>query len=111
MVKKKVVKSILGGIVVTALSTPALATLSWDTCAVKRLGVSGSAKKLIKIDSCGFLYNNDKWLTVTNQENASLATLLTALSLGKKVKMQAHYNTANTITDSGSNINIIYLDQ
>lgn len=96
---------------VVSFSTTAIAAPSWDTCAIQRMGVSGASTQSIKITSCGISSNNGKWLSITQQENASLATLLTALSLGKKVKINADYALGTTSGSAFGPINTIYLDQ
>ena len=83
---------------------------AWDTCAIQRLGVNGASDNLLKVKSCGNSSNNDKWLRVTSQKDTSMAVLLTALSLNKKVKLNADFANGTTNGSSYGSIWVIYLD-
>jgi hypothetical protein len=119
MGSKKIVHSILAGAVIATFSSAALATLSFDTCAIVRVGALGTEQSglsqdtiAVKLGSCGKSANSNKWLRVSKQSNPSLAVLLTGLSLKKKVKINAHWDRANTttVTDNAT-LETIYLDQ
>ncbi len=108
---KKLVHSIVAGAIIASTSSVAMATLTWDTCGITRVGALGASTIAVKIESCKN-GNDGKWLNIANQQNPSLAVLLTGLSLGNKVKIEAHYNLANTSSvGAGADIETIYLDQ
>lgn len=111
MSRKKLVHSIVAGAVIASFSSIASASLTWDTCGITRVGALGASTIAVKIEDCKN-GNDDKWLNISNQKNPSLAVLLTGLSLGSKVKMEAHYDLANTESvGAGADIETIYLDQ
>jgi len=100
---KKIILGLLTFACVTAFASSAIA--AWDTCAVERTGVVGTSTSLIKVTDCGTSGNNGKWLSLGNQTDRSLAVVLTAISLGKKVKINANFAGADT---SGSAVGAIY---
>lgn len=111
MKKNRLALSIVTGGLIASFSGAAMATLTWDTCDITRVGALGASTVAVKIENCKN-GNDDKWLNVLNQKNPSLAVLLTGLSLGNKVKMEAHFDLANTSgVATGADINTIYLDQ
>lgn len=87
-----------------------VAAMSWDTCGIERIGVAGDTDNLFKVTSCGTSANNGIWLQLVKQKDTSMATLLTALSLGKKVKINADFAAGSTGGSSYGPVETIYLD-
>jgi hypothetical protein len=110
MINKKLTYSAMACVLGITFSTASLAA-SWDTCAIERVGITGASEKLVKVTSCGSATNNGKWLSITNQPNASLATVLTAVGLVKKVKLNADFAGGSTDGSTTGAITTIYLDQ
>ena len=75
------------------------------------MGVTGASEKLVKVKSCGVSANDGKWLTITQQQNAALATVLTAVGLAKKLKLNADFALGSTSGATTGPITTIYLDQ
>ena len=91
-------------------SSASMAAMTWDTCNIKRIGASGDSDNLLKVVNCKNRANDNKWLQLVKQKDTSMATLLTALSLGKKVKLYADF-AAGTITGSAYGpVETMYLD-
>ena len=89
-------KGIIAGIAIfCSLMFAGSALAAWDTCGIERLGVTGTSDNLIKVTSCDNGGNNGKWLTLVNQKDTSMATLLTAFSLNKRVKFNADFVNAS----------------
>lgn len=105
---KKVFLGLLTFACVTAFASSALA--AWDTCSVERTGVLGSDLALIKVTNCGTSANDGKWLSIGNQADRSLAVVLTAISLGKQIKLDANFAGANTTGSEIGAISTIYLN-
>ena len=104
-------KGIIAGIAIfCSLMFAGSALAAWDTCALDRLGVAGESDNLVKVKSCGNQGNNGKWLIVRSQKDTSMATLLTALSLNKKVKLNADFAGGSGDGSSYGTIWTIYLD-
>jgi hypothetical protein len=111
MINKKLTYSVIACVLGVTFSTASLAAPSWDTCGIDRVGVTGASGKLVKVQSCGAAANNGIWLHIVSQPNASLSTLLTALGLAKKVKINADFALGSTTGLTTGPINTIYLDQ
>ncbi len=104
-------KGIIAGMaIISSLMFAGSALAAWDTCAIERLGVAGTSDNLLKVTSCGSSSNNGKWLIVRSQKETSMATLLTALSLNKKVKLNADFANGSSNGSSYGTIWTIYLD-
>ena len=108
-------KKIMAGIAVLAcvcmFASVSMAGMTWDTCAIQRIGTSGDTDNLFKVTGCGNSANNDKWLQLVKQKDTAMATLLTAFSLGKKVKLYADFGVATTTGSSMGPVENIYMDK
>lgn len=107
---KKMILSAVTLSCVLMFAGSSIAANTWDTCGIQRLGVSGTSANLFKVTSCGTSGNNDKWLSLVNQKDTSMAVLLTAISLGKEVKLNADFATATTTGSAYGAVEVIYLD-
>ena len=110
---KKIKKMMVGvGILAFVLMfvNVSMAAMSWDTCSVKRIGTSGDSDNLLKVGNCDNSANNDKWLQLVKQQDTSMATLLTAISLGKKVKLYADFDAGTTTGSAYGPVETIYMD-
>jgi len=105
-------KGIIAGVAIfCSLMFAGSALALWDTCAIERLGVAGPSDNLVKVKNCEeYSAHDGRWLKVVNQKDTSMATLLTALSLNKKVKLNADFASGNTSGSSYGDIWTIYLD-
>jgi len=108
---KKIVAGVAALACVCMFTSVSMAGMSWDTCAIKRIGTSGDQDNLFKVTSCKNSANNDKWLKLVKQKDTAMATLLTAFSLGKKVKLYADFGAATTSGSSMGPVENIYMDK
>lgn len=108
---KKVALSVLTACCVFMFAGVSVAANSWDTCSLERLGVAGTDDNLLKVTDCKISANDGKWLQLVNQKDRSLAVVLTALSIPKKVKLNADFATATTSGSAYGAIEVIYIDQ
>lgn len=87
-------KFVLGAAVISCVvmfAGVSMAAFTWDTCSIDRIGVSGDSDNVFKVKDCVISANSGNWIMISKQKDTSMATLLTALSLGKQVKMQADF--------------------
>ena len=111
MINKKLTCSVIACVLGVTFSTASLA-LSWDTCGIQRVGVTGATGKLVKVTACEEdSTNSGKWLSITNQPNASLATVLSALGMAKKLKLHADFASGSANGTTTGAIETMYLDQ
>ena len=85
-------KMILGLVAVSCMfmfANTSQAAYAWYVCSVDRIGVTGVDDNVFKVTGCDVAAGSGKWITVSLQKDTSMATLLTARSLGAKVKVQA----------------------
>ena len=108
---KKTMTGIVTLVFVVMFASVSMAGMTWDTCAIKRIGTSGDSDNLFKVTGCKISANNDKWLKLVKQKDTAMATLLTAFSLGKKVKLYADFGAATTSGSSMGPVENIYMDK
>ncbi len=103
-------KGIITGIAIfCSLMFAGSALAAWDVCAIDQIGVHSNSENLIKVSSCDNGGNNGKWLTLVNQKETSMATLLTAFSLNKRVKFNADFVNATTTGSTYGAVWTLYL--
>jgi hypothetical protein len=107
---KKILLGLMALSFVFMLVGSSVAANTWDTCAIDRIGVAGDSDNLFKVKSCGIASNDGKWLQLVKQKDTSMATLLTALSLGKKVKINADFAAGDTVGSSYGPVETLYLN-
>ncbi len=85
----------------------------WDVCGVQRIGAEGADANLLKVTNCELSKggNDGKWLYIKNQKDVSMATLLTAFSMSKKVKLNADFANANTTGSKRGAVEVIYVNE
>lgn len=101
---KKITMALAGvtlGLFIAASSSSAA---TWDTCYVKEIGVAGDTTQLVRVTGCKTPGNDDKYLGISRQQDTTMAVALTAMSLGKPVKISADFAGAN---DSSVAVNIL----
>ena len=108
---KKIMLGVMTLSFVFTLTATSMAAMSWDTCGIKQIGAAGDADNLLKVTECGKSANNDKWLTLVKQKDTAMATMLTAFSLGKKVKLNADFAAGNTTGSAYGPVETIYLSK
>ena len=106
--KKIVLATIALTFVVAVAGTSVAAT--WDkACGIALIGVAGDSDNLFKVENCDQSAHNGMWLTLTKQKDTAMATLLTAFSLGKKVKISADWASATDTGTSYGAVEVLYL--
>ncbi len=110
---KKLILTALTLSFVGVFASSAMAT--WDTCTILQVGVAGTDENFFKVGVCDGSndtaagVNDGKWLTLVQQQDTSMATLLTAFSLGASVKVNADFATASTDGSALGAVETIYL--
>lgn len=108
---KKILMGITVASFVLTFAGASIAAMSWDTCGIKQIGAAGDADNLLKVTACGVAANNDKWLKLVKQKDTAMATMLTAFSLDKKVKLNADFAAGNTSGSAYGPVETIYLSK
>lgn len=106
---KKIVSAAIALTFVVAIAGTSVAN-EWDkACGIAQIGVTGDSDNLLKVENCDKSSHNDMWLSLTKQKDTAMATLLTAFSLGKKVKINADFASASTDGSTYGAVETLYL--
>lgn len=93
---KKTTMALAGVTLGLFMATGSFAASSWDTCSISEIGVAGIETQLVRVTGCATAGNDRKYLGVSHQQDTTMAVALTAMSLGKPVKIYANFAAANT---------------
>ncbi|MBL4903770.1 MAG: hypothetical protein JKY62_14130 [Desulfocapsa sp.] len=105
---KKTTLALAGVTLGLFMATSSFAASTWDTCSIMEIGVAGDSTQLVRVTGCETAGNNRKYLGISRQQDTTMAVALTALSLGKSVKIYADFARANT-SSVAANIETMYL--
>ncbi len=108
---KKLILGAMALSIVSLFASTSMAAMSWDTCAIDRIGVAGAGDNLFKVTACGVAANDGIWLQLVQQNDTAMATLLTAFSLGKPVKINADFAAGSTNGSSYGPVETLYLNK
>ncbi len=102
--KKALSTSIVAGAAALA-STQTIAVEEWDTCSIVRTGISGDIA-LVKV-ACPV--SSVEWLELSGDTKGKFAAILTAMSLGKQIKI--NFDQAIVGSAGFPELKILYMNQ